>query len=32
MMVWELDLYLPHEQSVSITTKAVSSNPAHGEV
>ena len=31
MVVWLLDLQLPL-QSVSITTKVVSSKPAHGEV
>ena len=31
MIVWCLDLQLP-VQSVPITTKVVSSNPAHGEV
>ena len=31
MIVWKLDLQLP-VQSVSITTKVVSSNPVHGEV
>ena len=30
-MVWLLDLQLP-VQSMPITTKVVSSNPAHGEV
>ena len=31
LSVWYLDLQLP-VQSVPITTKAVSSNPVHGEV
>jgi hypothetical protein len=31
VIVWYLDLQLP-VQSVPITTKAVSSNPTHGEV
>ena len=31
VIVWQLDLQLPI-QSVAITTKVVSSNPAHGEV
>jgi len=31
VIVWYLDLQLP-VQSVSITTKVVSSNPVHGEV
>ena len=31
VIVWWLDLQLPM-QSVSITTKVVSSNPAYGEV
>ena len=31
VIVWCLDLQL-HVQSVSITTKVVSSNPVHGEV
>ena len=31
VIVWQLDLQLP-VQSVSITTKVVSSNPVHGEV
>ena len=31
VIVWSLDLQLPM-QSVSITTKVVSSNPAYGEV
>ena len=31
MIVWQLDLQLL-VQSVPITTKVVSSNPAHGEV
>ena len=31
MVVWYFDLQL-HMQSVSITTKVVSSNPAHGEM
>jgi hypothetical protein len=31
MLIWYLDLQLP-VQSVPITTKVVSSNPAHGEV
>ena len=31
MILWWLDLQLPM-QSVPITTKVVSSNPAHGEV
>ena len=31
VIVWQLDLPL-YEQSVSITTKLVSSNPVHGEV
>ena len=31
VIAWKLDLQLP-VQSVSITTKVVSSNPAHGEV
>ena len=32
MVVWELDLQLLPVQSVPIITKAVSSNPVHGEV
>ena len=31
VIVWQLDLQ-PPVQSVPITTKVVSSNPAHGEV
>ena len=31
VIVWQLDLQLPM-QSVAITTKIASSNPAHGEV
>jgi len=31
VIAWQLDLQLP-VQSVSITTKVVSSNPAHGKV
>jgi hypothetical protein len=31
VIIWQLDLQLPM-QSVSITTKIVSLNPAHGEV
>ena len=31
MIIWLLDLQLP-VQSMSITTKIVSSNPIHGEV
>jgi len=31
MIIWQLDLQLPI-QSVPITTKVVSSNPAHGKV
>jgi len=31
MIVWKLDLQLPM-QSVTIITKVVSLNPAHGEV
>jgi hypothetical protein len=31
VIVWYLDLQIP-VQSVSITTKIVSSNPAHGEM
>ena len=31
VIVWCLDLQL-HVESVSITTKVVSSNPVHGEV
>jgi hypothetical protein len=31
VILWQLDLQLPLH-SVSITTKVVSSNPAHGEM
>ena len=32
VIVWWLDLQLPVQSAVPITTNVVSSNPAHGEV